>query len=347
MTAEPRSAIGGRRARLLGAEPRPQPARAAGGRLVAASATSTETRSSGSRALSGRPATTALRRACSRTRRSTRSRSPRRSSTHYELAEARARCRQARLRREAARGVDRGGGRARASSPTSPRPRADAGPHVPLQPAGQHDPRPDPSRRARRASTSISTSRVNLGLHQPDVSVDLGPRPARLLDPSLLARRDADARRGDEPGLHHARRRPTSRSSTSSIPSGTIAHVELSWLAPSKLRRTTIIGSQKMVVYDDTSTEPVRVFDSGATLIHPRPSASFASLSHRRHLSPRIEVAEPLHSRWRTFARQSRQVGSPAHPWHRTRCPRVIEAVDRSLGSDGAPSPVRAQLATR
>ena len=37
-------------------------------------------------------------------------------------------------------------------------------------------------------------------------------------------------------------------------PSGAIAHVELSWLAPSKLRRTTIVGSQKMVVYDDTST---------------------------------------------------------------------------------------------
>ena len=39
---------------------------------------------------------------------------------------------------------------------------------------------------------------------------------------------------------------------------GTIAHLELSWLSPSKLRRTTIIGSSKMVVYDDTSQEPVR-----------------------------------------------------------------------------------------
>ena len=46
------------------------------------------------------------------------------------------------------------------------------------------------------------------------------------------------------------------------FPSGTIANVELSWLAPSKLRRTTVVGSQKMVVYDDTSNEPVRVFDS-------------------------------------------------------------------------------------
>ncbi len=43
----------------------------------------------------------------------------------------------------------------------------------------------------------ISSSRVNLGLHQRDVSVDLGPRAARLLDPALLARarcRPASAR---------------------------------------------------------------------------------------------------------------------------------------------------------
>ena len=51
--------------------------------------------------------------------------------------------------------------------------------------------------------------------------------------------------------------------------SGTIAHVELSWLAPSKLRRTTIVGSEKMLVYDDTSNEPVRVFDSGVMLRDP------------------------------------------------------------------------------
>ena len=58
------------------------------------------------------------------------------------------------------------------------------------------------------------------------------------------------------------------------FPSGAVAHVELSWLAPSKLRRTTIVGSRKMVVYDDTSTEPVRVFDSGAICATPARSAS-------------------------------------------------------------------------
>ena len=48
-----------------------------------------------------------------------------------------------------------------------------------------------------------------------------------------------------------------------------MAHVELSWLAPSKLRRTTIVGSRAMVVYDDTSNEPVRIFDSGVELPNP------------------------------------------------------------------------------
>ncbi len=93
---------------------------------------------------------------------------------------------------------------------------------------------------------------MNLGLHQPDVSVvwDLGPHDFSILRYWL-----------DEPPTHAS---AISRGCViPDIPdvafinlefaSGTIAHVELSWLAPSKLRRTTIVGSQKMVVYDDTT----------------------------------------------------------------------------------------------
>ena len=130
----------------------------------------------------------------------------------------------------------------------------------------------------------VSTSRVNLGLHQPDVSVvwDLGS--ARLLDPALLARRDAGARERDRAAAASCRRHPTSRSSISSSPSEVVAHVELSWLAPSKLRRTTIVGSRKMIVYDDTSNEPVRVFDSGVTLRDPETFGEYqADVPHRRH----------------------------------------------------------------
>ena len=59
---------------------------------------------------------------------------------------------------------------------------------------------------------------------------------------------------------------------------GAIAHVELSWLAPSKLRRTTIVGSRKMVVYDDVSNEPVRIFDSGVMLDDPQSFGEFQPL---------------------------------------------------------------------
>src|SRR5262249_52675697 len=108
----------------------------------------------------------------------------------------------------------------------------------------------------------ISMSRVNLGLHQSDVSVawDLGPHDFSILRYWLQ----------DTPSHISAMSRSCIFPEIADVAfinleyeRGTIAHVELSWLAPGKLRRTTIVGSNKMVVYDDTSTEPVRVFDSG------------------------------------------------------------------------------------
>ena len=122
-------------------------------------------------------------------------------------------------------------------------------------------------------------SRVNLGLHQSDVSVawDLGPHDFSILKYWL-----------DETPSHVA---AMSRSCVfPSIPDvafinlefgqGAIAHVELSWLAPSKLRRTTVVGSRKMVVYDDVSNEPVRIFDSGVMLDDPQSFGEF-QLSYR------------------------------------------------------------------
>jgi predicted dehydrogenase len=120
---------------------------------------------------------------------------------------------------------------------------------------------------------------------------------------------------------------------------GTIAHVELSWLAPSKLRRTTVVGSQKMVVYDDTSiTEPVRIYDSSVLLARPETFGEY-QLSYRTGeiVSPRIDIAEPLALEMRDFCnsitrgaepRSSLQVGLDVV--------RVIEATERSQQRGGA-----------
>ncbi|HEV2592678.1 MAG TPA: Gfo/Idh/MocA family oxidoreductase [Gaiellaceae bacterium] len=129
----------------------------------------------------------------------------------------------------------------------------------------------------------ISTSRVNLGLHQSDVSViwDLGPHDFSILRYWI----------GDSPSHVSAVSRACILEGTADVAfvnaaydSGTLAHVEMSWLAPSKLRRTAVVGSEKMVVYDDTSSEPVRVFDSGVSLPEPQTFGEYRfDLSHGRH----------------------------------------------------------------
>jgi predicted dehydrogenase len=183
----------------------------------------------------------------------------------------------------------------------------------------------------------VSTSRVNLGLHQPDVSVawDLGPHDFSMLRYWLdetPAHVSALCRGCIIPTI------PDVAFIDLEYASGTVAHVELSWLAPSKLRRTTIVGSRKMVVYDDTSSEPVRVFDSGAVLRDPATFGEY-NLTYRTGdiLSPHVEAAEPLYRELEdlcsailegTTPRSSSALGLEVV--------RTIEAVDASLAASGA-----------
>jgi predicted dehydrogenase len=191
----------------------------------------------------------------------------------------------------------------------------------------------------------VSTSRVNLGLHQPDASVawDLGPHDfsilRHLLDqtPSHVS---AMARCCIMPGV------PDVAFINLEYTSGTVAHVELSWLAPSKLRRTTIVGSRRMIVYDDTANEPVRVFDSGASLRDPQTFGEYG-MTYRTGdiVSPQIEAAEPIQRELIDFCeailtgrtpRSSAELGLEVV--------RTIEAVDTSLASGGARVPLDASL---
>ena len=165
---------------------------------------------------------------------------------------------------------------------------------------------------------------MNLGLHQPDVSVvwDLGPHDFSIL--RYWLERDAHARRGDEPRLHHPGRSPDVAFINLEFASGAIAHVELSWLAPSKLRRTAIVGSQKMVVYDDTSNEPVRVFDSGVDLRDPATFGEYR-LTYRTGdiVSPHVSA------RRAAVARDGRLLRRRPHGRRRARRPR---SASRSCG---------------
>ncbi|HEV2724226.1 MAG TPA: Gfo/Idh/MocA family oxidoreductase [Thermoleophilaceae bacterium] len=192
----------------------------------------------------------------------------------------------------------------------------------------------------------ISTSRVNLGLHQRDVSVvwDLAPHDFSILRywldeapvrVSAISRGCVDPNTADVAFIDLEFR------------SGAIAHVEIAWLAPSKLRRTAVIGSEKMLVYDDTSNEQIRIFDSGAALPDPESFGEY-QLSYRTGdiVSPHLESHEPLSLELADFCEAVRTGSEPrSSSALGLDVVAMTEAVDRSLDAGGLPVPVEPAVA--
>lgn len=89
---------------------------------------------------------------------------------------------------------------------------------------------------------------------------------------------------------------------TMGFKSGVIVNIHLSWLDPNKVRKMTVVGSKKMVVYDDVSDSKIKIFDKG---IEKKDNHSFNEnyddfgkfqLIHRAGdlLIPKIDFIEPL-----------------------------------------------------
>ena len=183
----------------------------------------------------------------------------------------------------------------------------------------------------------ISSNRVNLGLHQRDVSVvwDLGPHDFSILLywlDELPESVRAIGRDSVVPGIHDV------AFVTLRFASGLVANVELSWLAPGKLRRTVIVGSEKMVVYDDGTVEPIRLFDHGVVYRDPETFGEY-HLSYRTGdiLSPRVESYEPLSRELADFTAAVSSGGLLRdHAEFARKVVRVTEAADQSLRSGGA-----------
>jgi predicted dehydrogenase len=178
---------------------------------------------------------------------------------------------------------------------------------------------------------------VNLGLHQKDSSVvwDLAPHDLSMLfywlgdSPTEVLATGKDFVQPGIPDVAFIHLR---------FGSGAIAHVNVSWLAPSKLRRTTIVGSTKMLVYDDTQNiEQVKIFDKGVNYRDPDTFGEY-HLSYRAGdiVSPRLETYEPLQAEVTDFLEAVIQGRPPAATGERgLQVVRTLEAVERSLSNSG------------
>ena len=109
------------------------------------------------------------------------------------------------------------------------------------------------------------SSRVNLGLFQHDVNViaDLGVHDFSILDYLLQEHPNAVS----AAGINHFPGTPENLAYiTMFYDSGTIAHINVSWLAPVKVRQILLGGSNKMITYDDLQpSEKIKVYDKGVS----------------------------------------------------------------------------------
>ena len=181
----------------------------------------------------------------------------------------------------------------------------------------------------------LDSQRVNLGLHQFDINVlwDLGPHDVSIALYWL----------DEEPEWVQCTGACFVQPNIEDVvflmigfPSGAIAHAHLSWLAPSKLRTTIVIGSKKMIVYDDNqAVEKVKIYDQGVDKLE----SDELRRSYRAgdiH-SPRVPMTEALQIEMRHFIECVRDGKKPRSDGEAgLTVVRVLELAMRSLRSGGA-----------
>jgi predicted dehydrogenase len=125
---------------------------------------------------------------------------------------------------------------------------------------------------------------------------------------------------------------------TMEFASGVMAHVQMSWLDPRKERRLTVVGSQKMVVFDDMEVrEKLRIYDKGVD--RPPEYTSYGeSLAIREGdiTIPRVPNVEPLSAELRHFVQVARGEAEPrVSAWDGVTVVRILEAATESMANGG------------
>ena len=121
---------------------------------------------------------------------------------------------------------------------------------------------------------------------------------------------------------------------------GRMAHIHVSWLDPHKIRKVTLVGAEKMVVFDDMeAAEKIRVYDKGAYV--QRTVESYVEAITLRTgdiLIPKVPGGEPLRTECQHFVDCVRDGVAPRSDGaDGLRVVKVLEAGTKSLASGGEP----------
>jgi len=184
----------------------------------------------------------------------------------------------------------------------------------------------------------ISSVRAYLGLFQHDVNVawDLATHDISIILMLLGQMPESVSCQGQS---HFRREIEDVALITMHLPHNVIAFVHVSWLDPNKIRRTTIVGSRRMLVYDDTALqEKIRIYDRGVTVRPYYDNYGEFQYAYRYgdiHI-PRIEEVEPIKRECEHFVDCIRNNLTPATDGlNGLRVVAVLEAAQISLRNGG------------
>jgi predicted dehydrogenase len=181
------------------------------------------------------------------------------------------------------------------------------------------------------------STRVNLGLFQHDVNVlwDLAPHDLAIMDHLIKETPEAVVATGQK----HLNGHEDIAFMTVYFPNKVIAHINVNWLSPVKIRTTLIGGEKKMLVWNDLEAdEKLKVYDRGVNITSNE--GVYNLLVHYRSgdmWAPQVEQGEALR---RELAYFVECVSSGQEPFNDgcsgLRVVKMLEAADESLKTRGS-----------
>ncbi len=180
----------------------------------------------------------------------------------------------------------------------------------------------------------ISSTRANLGLFQHDVNVtwDLATHDISIILGIMQRLPDTVSCQGQS---HYNTSIEDVALLTLQFSDNVIAFIHVSWLDPNKIRRTTVVGSRKMLVYDDTSPqEKIRIYDRGVNMQRYYDNYGEFHFSYRYGdiRIPRVEESEPLQKECAHFVECVRRNQTPrTDGLNGMQVVNILEAANRSM----------------
>ncbi|MEN6626345.1 MAG: Gfo/Idh/MocA family oxidoreductase [Candidatus Sumerlaeia bacterium] len=189
----------------------------------------------------------------------------------------------------------------------------------------------------------ISSRRLNLGLFQKDINVawDLAPHDLSI----ILYLLDAEPIGVNCQGVCHLNGQEDVVNMSVRFSDGSFATIHNSWLDPNKIREMTIVGSRKMLCYDDTQpNEKIKIYDKHVEA--PPHYDTYAEFHFSYHygdmITPYIHQTEPLKTECQHLIACIRNGETPlTGGLNGLRVVQILEAASASLRKNGAHVPIK------